>query len=574
MRKRFTAILILASVALAFMVGRQYGQNQIHGLNSPAERRVLYYTDPMNPGFRSEEPGIAPCGMPLEPVYAEAAAEVGGAGEPISSPGAVNISPGRQQLIGVQVQPVALEAMTYALRLYGKVVPDEGKIYRVNGSTDCWVRKLPELTTGSMVSKDQVLAETLAPQFYTVQVAYLAALSNMDRYRDRFGDNLRLGQTDYADNQMRTALQDIENLGITPAQIDVLAKSRKVLPFLQVRSPVDGIVLSRNLTLNQWVPAGEEFYRIADIGTVWVYADVYEGEARYLRPGMEVRVSSAQTGLNLAATVSQVLPLFDPLTKTLKVRLDVANPRYDLRPDMFVDVEIPLTMPPSLHVPADAVVDSGTAQVVYVDIGNSTFEPRRVETGWRLGRRVEITGGLMAGEKVVVAGNFLIDSESRMKSAAAGMRGPTSKDPVCGMYVDEEAATMAGNTGIHADRTYYYFCKTLCREEFAKEPEKYVRKFEGGGDAGQGATQVPVPSWREMLAPRKELSSGGADDAPGRKQLPAENGHHHAGEVMPAPQEEPPAPVPAPAAEPPVVHIHDVMPEQPAAGEPSQAGSR
>lgn len=598
MRKLFLAAIILTIAALAFIAGSRYGQDQIFAPPQP-ERRVLYYTDPMNPGFRSEEPGMAPCGMPLEPVYAEAgsAQESGAIGAPPSPPGTVTISAARQQLIGVQARAVAPEPMTYTLRLYGKVVPDEAKIYRVNTSTASWVRKLSDITTGSIVSKDQVLAETLVPDLYTVQVAYLAALNNLDRYRDRFASSTNTGQVDFADNQMRTALQDIEDLGISPEQIKEIAKTREVLPLLQVRSPVDGVVLNRNLTLNQWVPAGEEFYRIADIGTVWVYADVYEGEARHLRPGMEVNVRYAETGANFAATVSQVLPLFDPAAKTLKVRLDVANPRYDLRPDMFVDVEIPITMPPSLHVPADAVVDTGTMQAVYVATGNSTFEPRRVETGWRLGRQIEITGGLMAGEKVVIDGNFLIDSESRMKTAAAGMHGPTSKDPVCGMYVDEAAAKMAGNTGVHADRTYY-FCKTQCREAFTKEPEKYVHRLEGGGEATHAAMHAEDRSWREMLAPGGELSNGNASEAlpkhagaaPGLQALPEETGQHHATHMMPAPQEElpgaepdalpapeiqPPAPVPpAAAAEQPSVHTHEAMREQPAAGEPPQPASR
>ncbi|MHB8789568.1 MAG: efflux RND transporter periplasmic adaptor subunit [Desulfobulbaceae bacterium] len=598
MRKILFTAILLAIAALAFMAGSRYGHDQVNG-PVRAERQVLYYTDPMNPGFRSEQPGMAPCGMPLEPVYAELGNAQGAValGAPPPPPGTVTISTARQQMIGVQVRPVVLEPMTSTLRLYGKIVPDEAKVYRVNTSADSWVRKLSAITTGSMVSKDQILAEVLAPNFYTVQVAYLAALNNLDRYRDRFGDNLGQGQVDFADNQMRTALEDIENLGVTPAQIKELATSRKVLPLLQVRSPVDGVVLSRNLSLDQWVPAGEEFYRIADIGTVWVYADVYEEEARYLRPGMEVKVRHDQTGANLAATVGQVLPLFDPLTKTLKVRLDVANPRYDLRPDMFVDVEIPITLPPSLHVPADAIVDTGTMQVVYVDTGNSTFEPRRVETGWRLGRQVEITGGLMAGEKVVIGGNFLIDSESRMKTAAAGMHGPTSKDPVCGMYVDEEAAKMAGNIGAHADRTYY-FCKTQCREAFTKEPEKFVHKLEGGREAEHAAMQAGERSWREMLAPGKELSGGtasemlpkDADDAPDPQPLPEETSEHEAADMLPGEQNDlspakpetipaaesrPAEPVlPAAAAEQPSVHRHEAMRELPVASKPLQPAGR
>jgi RND family efflux transporter MFP subunit len=502
MRKVIFAVTILVVVVLAFIAGNRYGKDQIDSSGARSDRQVLFYVDPMTPGFRSETPGIAPCGMPLEPVYAETGDdwETGAAGGASHSQGAVKVSSVRQQLIGVKVLPVALEPMTYTLRLYGKIVPDETNIYIVNTSTDSWVQKLSDITTGSIVSKDQVLAEVLDPDFYTAQVTYLVSLSNLERYKDKLGGDVRLRQIDLADNQMRVAIQDIQDLGITDAQIEELAKTRKAQPLLQVRSPIDGVVLNRNLSLHQWVKAGEEFYRIADIGKVWVYADVYEDEAIYLRPGMDVRIIHPQTGRNFDAKVSQVLPLFDPLAKTLKVRIDVDNPRYDLRPDMFVDVEIPIIMPPSLHVSADAVIDSGKMKVVYVDIGNSTFEPRRVETGWRLGRQIEITGGLMPGEKVIVSGNFLIDSESRMKIAATGIHGPRSRDPVCGMDVEEETAEMYGRKATYADETYY-FCRVQCKESFEKDPEKYARKVETGGKGENHAAIMRVndQSWLDML---------------------------------------------------------------------------
>ena len=169
------------------------------------------------------------------------------------------------------------------------------------------------------------------------------------------------------------AVQSLQNLGITDAQTEELANTRQARPYLQVRAPADGVVLNRNITLNQWFKAAEEFYTIADIGKVWVYADVYEDEAMHMRPGMTVAVKHAQMGKTFNASVGEVLPLFDPAARTLKVRIDVDNPRYDLRPDMFVDVEIPITMPPSLNVPADAVLDAGTRAIVYVDAGNGVF---------------------------------------------------------------------------------------------------------------------------------------------------------------------------------------------------------
>lgn len=463
------AIIITIIVVLSFRAGSHYGRKQ--PLDDQDRRAVLYYSDPMNPGFRSDKPGIAPCGMALEPVYAGA-----GEGSSLSLPrGAVKIGPERQQLIGVKTAAVEAQPMTYSLRLYGKVVPDETRVYRVNASTDSWIRELSNVTTGSVVRKDQVLAEALAPAYYNAQVTYLIALDNVDRIQQQLGGQLRHQQGDLANNQIRIAVQALQNLGIGDAQVGELADTRQARPYLQVRAPAEGVVLRRNITRNQWFKAAEEFYTIADIRRVWVYADVYENEARHIAPGMAVRVRHAQLGRTFDAKVSEVLPLFDPLSKTLKVRLDVNNPGYELRPDMFVDVEMPITMPPSLNLPADAVIDSGARTIVYVRTGDGVFEPRRVDTGWRLGRRIEITGGVMAGEKVVVSGNFLIDSESRMKTASAGPEVRTGKDPVCGMDVDQEDAESAGRTAETSGKTRY-FCSKHCMQVFLEEQEKSAGK--------------------------------------------------------------------------------------------------
>ncbi len=461
-----TVVISVVTAAVAFWAGGHFVQKQASVSDEPGLRKILYYTDPMNPGFRSDKPGKAPCGMPLEPVYAEG----GGAEDSPADlpPDAVRINPYRQQLVGVKIVAVKPQPMTYTLRLYGKVVPDETQVYRVNASTDSWIRQISDVTTGSFVRKGQILAEALAPAYYNAQVTYLIALDNMDRIKQQLGGELRHQQGDLANNQVRVAVQALQNLGIGDAQIEELANTRRARPYLQVRAPTRGIVLKRNVTLNQWFKAAEEFYTIADIRHVWVYADVYENEARHLRPGMTVQIRHAQLGTTFDAIVSEVLPLFDPLSKTLKVRLDVTNPRYDLRPDMFVDVEIPVTMPPSLNVPADAVIDSGTKTIVYVETGDGVFEPRRVETGWRLGRRVQITGGLMPDENVVVAGNFLLDSESRMKTAASPLEVAVARDPVCGMDVEKEEADRSGMTAHYNGRTYY-FCSESCRDFFAQE---------------------------------------------------------------------------------------------------------
>jgi len=496
-KKSIVAIIVLSIAVLFFAVGRWYGKAQAPTLTTQSERTILYYVDPMNPGFRSEAPGVAPCGMPLEPVYAEVGEGQDNAALPVLSPGSVQIKPARQQLIGVTVAPVEIRPITYTLRLYGKVALDETRIYRVNASTDSWIRELSDVTTGSIVKKNRILAVALAPAYYNAQVTYLVALDNIDRIKQQLGGELRHQQTDMADNQIRAAVQALQNLGISDAQIEELANTRKAQPYLQVRSPSSGVVLSRNLTLNQWFKAGDEFFSIADIGRVWVYADVYENEARYLKPGMMVKVMHSQIGKTFDAQVSEVLPLFDPATKTLKIRLDIDNPNYDLRPDMFVDVEIPVSLPASMYVTADAVIDSGTRSIVYVDTGDGIFEPRQVETGWKLGRQVQITEGLMPGEKVVVSGNFLIDSESRMKTAASGSEDKTGKDPVCGMNADMAQAELSGRTAQHGGMTYY-FCSDQCVKLFKEQPEKYITEKQTSAHADMPEMEN---GWLNLMKP-------------------------------------------------------------------------
>jgi len=211
--------------------------------------------------------------------------------------------------------------------------------------------------------------------------------------------------------------------------------------------------------------------------------DLFEAEARVAQKSRSAAVR--YQGRTYEAKVSNVLPRFDPAARTLKLRLEMDNPNYVFRPDMFVDVEFPVQMPPAIAVPVDAVVDSGLRKTVYIDKGNGYFEPRQVETGWRMGGRVEITKGLMPGERIVVSGTFLIDSESRMKmtAAAAPAAAPMAAkaaetaagiDPVCNMAVT--AADAGEKMSLYKGKTYY-FCSAMCKKDFDKDPDKYL----GGG---------------------------------------------------------------------------------------------
>jgi YHS domain-containing protein len=290
-----------------------------------------------------------------------------------------------------------------------------------------------------------------------------------------------------------------------------------------IRAPAEGLVLTRNVSPGQWFDRGAELYRIADLTRIWILADAFENEAQHLRPGVRARISLPQQGKAFHATVSAVPPQFDATSRTLKVRLEMDNPGSALRPDMFVDVELPVNYPATITVPADAVVDSGVKKTVYVAKGDGLFEPRKVETGWRAGDRVEIVKGLMPGEKIVVSGTFLIDSESRMRAAAAGPRGETSEDPVCGMDVDQAKAKAAGLTSEFRGQTYY-FCSTEDKAKFDKEPTKY------SGKAGKDATteagkRLGNVQWEGGKAKDPESAHVGHAHPPA---MPSEHsGHQH-----------------------------------------------
>jgi RND family efflux transporter MFP subunit len=258
-------------------------------------------------------------------------------------------------------------------------------------------------------------------------------------------------------------------------QMKELANTKQITDKIFIVAPATGFIIARNVSPGQQFEKGFEWYRIADLSRVWVLADLFRNETEYVRPGMKVRVTLPETKKSLNAVVSTVLPQFDATSRTLKVRLELDNPGYTLRPDMFLDVEFPVTLPSALTIPADAVLDSGLKKTVFVDQGNGIFEPREVETGWRMGDRVEIVRGLKPGERIVISGNFLIDSESRLELAASGMYGTLSKDPVCGVDVSINKAQKTGRKSTYQGKTYY-FSSDECKEKFDKNPHSYLKQ--------------------------------------------------------------------------------------------------
>ena len=460
-------------------------------------RHVLYWVDPMHPDYKSDHAGIAPdCGMQLEPVYAEAVASADVQTGPMG-PGAVGIDVDRQQLFGIRLAAVERSSGTDKLRVLGRVAPEDTRVYRINSGMEGFIRETFEDSVGIHVKKDQLLATYYGPDSLSVASGFLAASKNVPGALGKDG-NRTMPYPGALSKQGSSSLQGytdrLRNLGFSDVQIRQMAESGQLPESVEIVAPADGFILARNITPGQHFDHATEFYRIADISRVWILADILGSEAQNFRPGTIARVTLAEGAKTFSARVSNVLPQVDPVSRTLKLRLEADNPGFALRPDMFVDVELPVSMPAGLAVPVDAVIDSGEDQRVFVQRANGVFEPRKVQTGWRSGDRVEIVKGLSEGERVVASGTFLVDSESRLKSPQGASKGephenkvqPKSntqspvavsdgkvKDAACGMMIDKAAAIAEGHT-LTRDGVTYYFCSERCKKKFSAQPEHYA----------------------------------------------------------------------------------------------------
>jgi len=365
------------------------------------------------------------------PVY-EAGTESAASDDDSSSPprNAVMIDSEKQQMIGIKTAKVEKRAGQYSLRVLGRVAVDDRKVYVVNSSSVGWVREVSPVTVGSFVQKDQALAIFYSPEFLAAEQSYFYALNALDQFLKNEPSNVN--QLDITKANIRQYSDTLRNLGMGEKQIEEIGQSRRFTDIIKVASPTSGIVISRTIFSGQRFERGTEFFKIADLSSVWILVDTFENEAQYLRPDASVKVFHPNFKKTFQARVSKDLPQFDPTTRTLKVRLYADNPRLSMRPDMFVDIELPVKMPPAIAVPSEAIIFSGIKKTVFVDLGDGYFEPREVQTGWRLGNNVEITKGLKPGERIVVSGNFLIDSESKLRGVGLGSSPSSASEEAAG----------------------------------------------------------------------------------------------------------------------------------------------
>ena len=418
MRRIGFSVLVVAAIAAAsFGFSRLYPFSQTE---NRAARHVIYYVDPMHPSYKSDKPGIAPdCGMKLVPVY-----ENGGNTPPPSTaaqlpPGTVTIDSNSQRLLGIRVVAVQSGGATRITHVVGRVAPEDTRIYAVNSGMDGFIRETYDDSVGTLVKKDQKLASYYAPEFLAAASGFLAATErvpgSVGKDGAKFTPNFPGAVAKEGARSIQGYTDHLRNLGMSDQQIKRVADTRELPDSIDVVAPVDGFILTRNISPGQHFDHMLEFYRIADLNRVWVIAEVYESDAQYLRPGTMAQVTLRDKGRRLSAHITDSLPQSQAGGGTVKIRLEVDNPAYLLRPEMLVDVEFPVRMPAAVTVPLDAVVDSGQHARVYVEHGEGVFEPREVEIGWRAGEQVEILRGVNPGDRVVTAATFLVDSQSRLQ---------------------------------------------------------------------------------------------------------------------------------------------------------------
>jgi RND family efflux transporter MFP subunit len=369
---------------------------------------VDYYTCSMHPSVKSKDPGRCPvCSMDLIPVMKQAMPEK----KKVDLSFAV--SPQKQQLIGVRFSTVAYQPMHKIIRAVGRVAYDETRLSVVNLKIGGWIEKLYADYTGRFVRKGEPLFEMYSPELVSTQEEYLLAL-----------------KSNKSSDVLQTARQRLLLWDITEEQLETLEKRKVPDRTWAIEAPRSGYVIEKMAIEGMRVEPGMDLYKIADLSTVWVYADVYEFELPLVRLGQEAVITVASMKAQaLKGRITYIAPTLDPMTRTARVRIEVPNRDGLLKPEMFADVEIHQMLGKKLAIPESAVLDTGVRQIVFVNKGDGMFEVRLVTLGLRAEDLIEVRDGLEPGERVVSAANFLIDAESRVQGVLQRLEGGGAEAP-------------------------------------------------------------------------------------------------------------------------------------------------
>ena len=332
----------------------------------------------------------------------------------------VEIPTDKQQLIGVRTVQAAIRPLNRVIRTVGRIEYDERKLATANTKIEGWIEKLHVDYTGRYVKKGEPLAEIYSPELVATQQEFLNILRWAGQGQSVKDERTAMLLVKDAQAMLDAAKERLRLWDISDEQIKKIETTGKPIRTLTIYSPVSGYVLQKMAVQGMRVMPGEKLFDVVDLSSVWVVSDIYEYELPLIKVGQTARISlSYFPGKEFSTRVDYVYPALAGETRTAKVRFTIPNPDGVLKPQMFTNVEIKINLGNRLTVPAEAVIDTGVRQIVYVDKGEGYFEPREVTTGLKVDELVEVTGGIKAGEKVASSANFLIDSEAQLKGVTA-----------------------------------------------------------------------------------------------------------------------------------------------------------
>ena len=426
--------LLIALVALLF-VAASCGKSG--GSRKPSN--VDYYTCTMHPSVKSQTPGKCPiCSMDLVPVMKRGgekaksqaspqAQDTKGGGEMKDMPGMPGMKTGgepkgpqtsefivpveRQQQIGVTYAKVERKPLRHTIRAVGMVVPDKGRNWQFVSRVDGYVQRLNVTAPGEIVEKDAPLMSIYSPDLLTSEREFVELLRMRDEARTK-------DARETPDKLIESAKRRLHLWNVTDAQIDELQRTRKPQENLTLLSPFRGIVQSVPVDQGKGVKVGDMLVEVADLSVVWVWAEFYENELSMLQVGQKIAVTAkSYPGQNFEGTLSLINPFLDEMKRTAKVRINIPNPEFKLRPGMYVNAELAMDMGEALTVPVSAIMPTGDRNIVFLDKGEGKLEPRIVRLGSKYGDIYEVQSGLQESERVIASANFLIDAESKVQGA-------------------------------------------------------------------------------------------------------------------------------------------------------------
>ncbi|MBI2844892.1 MAG: efflux RND transporter periplasmic adaptor subunit [Armatimonadetes bacterium] len=418
----FGLVIVVVLVGAGGAIINSRTAHQGHGAEQGAKQAAKYHC-PMHPTYTSDRPGSCPiCGMDLVLIGDEGESDTAGMPS-IDGLSAIKMSDPKRQLIGVRSTEAVTTYLTKNIRTVGTVEPDETKLAEVNTKIDGWVEKLYVDYTGQLVRKGQPLLAIYSQELLASQEEYLLALRAQKRLSNSPFSEVSKNSFSLA----KRARQRLELWDIPESEIRQLEKTGKPKRTVTLRAPFAGYVMHRGATEGVFVKAGEPLFKIADLSRVWVQADIYEYEMSQIKVGQQAELTlDAYPGRTWMGKVDYIYPYLERDTRTLKVRFVFSNPGLTLKPNMFANIHLSIPLGQALTVPEEAIVDTGKRQVLFVDNGEGNFEPREVKVGQRVDGKMEILSGLFEGERVVINGNFMIDSESRLKAALSDISGDKS----------------------------------------------------------------------------------------------------------------------------------------------------